>query len=124
MRINDKIADSTETQSLNSIITRPQHHNRAETVTRVYIEDCVDQPLIGLLDQLGSTLPKKLSYNSLETGQRESEFWIEGGLVNFHILHQVAQIEIDWVDTIGQHLEFDAQRKRLKLFRYPSICLV
>jgi hypothetical protein len=42
--------------------------------------------------------------------------------INYHTLSTIAQIRIEWVDTISLHLEFDEKALILKLFRYPSFC--
>ncbi|KAH9205991.1 hypothetical protein DL95DRAFT_241707, partial [Leptodontidium sp. 2 PMI_412] len=42
----------------------------------------------------------------------------------FYTLHNVMKIQIEWVDCLSLHLEFDNQSKVLKLFRFPSICLL
>jgi hypothetical protein len=36
----------------------------------------------------------------------------------------VANIEVEWVDSLSLHLEFDKSTKILKLFRLPSLCLL
>ena len=108
-----------------SHIRAPQYRDRAETSTKQGLDDCRDQPLNSLLVKLGSTIPKAEAFTDPTSHSRTADgFWIEGGLVNYDILRKVAQIEIEWVEILGQHLEFDAQRKKLKLFKYPSICLV
>jgi hypothetical protein len=42
--------------------------------------------------------------------------------INYHTLSTIAQIHIEWVDTISLHLKFDEKALVLKLFRYPSFC--
>ena len=43
-------------------------------------------------------------------------------LICFAAAHHVTELEIEWVDSLGLHLELDASRKTLKLFRFPSYC--
>jgi len=50
--------------------------------------------------------------------------WIDQSLVCFHTLAKVASIKVQWVDCVGLHLEFDSRTKVLKLFRFPSFCLI
>jgi hypothetical protein len=42
--------------------------------------------------------------------------------LNAFILHQLAKIEIEWVDVMAPHLEFDKATNKLYLFRHPSFC--
>jgi hypothetical protein len=36
----------------------------------------------------------------------------------------VAGVRIQWVDCLSLHLEFDSRSKTLKVFRFPSLCLI
>jgi hypothetical protein len=42
--------------------------------------------------------------------------------LSYYTLTRLAQLEIQWVDSVCQHLEFDSHHKVLKLFRFPSFC--
>jgi hypothetical protein len=42
--------------------------------------------------------------------------------VCFQSLQNVASIEIEWVDELSLHLEFNRVARRLKIFRFPSFC--
>jgi hypothetical protein len=42
--------------------------------------------------------------------------------VCYQTLRIVCSVEIEWVDTLSMHLEFDSSRKVLKVFRFPSFC--
>jgi hypothetical protein len=44
--------------------------------------------------------------------------------LNFFSLSKLGDVEIDWVDDLSKHCEFDrySKRKKLKLFRLPSLC--
>jgi hypothetical protein len=42
---------------------------------------------------------------------------------NAALLKSLARINIQWVDTLAPHLEFDRATNTLFLFRYPSFCL-
>ncbi|KAF2469966.1 uncharacterized protein BDR25DRAFT_201402, partial [Lindgomyces ingoldianus] len=42
--------------------------------------------------------------------------------ISYYNLTRLAEIKIDWVDSIGEHLEFDRKQRALKLFRFPSFC--
>ena len=42
--------------------------------------------------------------------------------ISYFTLTRVAEITIEWVNSVCLHLEFDMRRKVLKLFRFPSLC--
>jgi hypothetical protein len=43
--------------------------------------------------------------------------------LNAHLLAAVGGVNIEWVDSLPCHLEFDARTNTLFLFRYPSFCI-
>jgi hypothetical protein len=49
---------------------------------------------------------------------------IEVSRLNYRNLCRVVDINIEWVDCLSLHLEFVRSGKVLKLFRFPSICLM
>ncbi len=44
--------------------------------------------------------------------------------VCFAMLDKVADIKIEWVNSLSLHLEFDNVRRVLKIFRFPSFCML
>jgi hypothetical protein len=90
-----------------------------------------DQPLHSLLGTFGKIIPQRQKqgisgqisplYFAL---QRQDEERIELSLLRFYTLNKVANIEIEWVDSLSLHLDFDTCRKRLSVFRLPSLCLI
>jgi len=48
--------------------------------------------------------------------------YITAPFVCYQTLRKVCHIDIEWVDAVNLHLEFDSSRKVLKLFRLPSFC--
>lgn len=94
-------------------------HRRSRTRTiSQYTQDFghVEQPLHILLNHFGSLVPEiKLD------ACRETEL-ITVSNVCFSVLANVASVEIEWVNSLALHLEFDNVRKRLKVFRFPSLC--
>jgi hypothetical protein len=91
--------------------------------------DSKDAPLYTLLQRFGKVIPEPISRildlqdprNSLE-GRNNG--WIDPLLVCFHTLNKCTSIKIEWVDCLSLHLEFDSRTKILKLFRFPSFCLL
>ncbi|KAN0114717.1 hypothetical protein V8E51_004261 [Hyaloscypha variabilis] len=49
---------------------------------------------------------------------------IEVARLNYRNLCRVVDINVEWVDCLSLHLEFNRSGKVLKLFRFPSICLM
>jgi hypothetical protein len=42
---------------------------------------------------------------------------------NAYILSSIGDVDIEWVDSLSCHMEFDPYLNKLFLFRYPSFCL-
>ncbi len=90
-----------------------------------------DQPLTLLLGIFGKIIPRRQRHMTsghaspyLLGPQRQDEARIELSLLRYHILKKVANVEVEWVDSLSLHLEFDKSTKTLKLFRLPSLCLL
>lgn len=45
-------------------------------------------------------------------------------LLNAETLTQLGEISFQWIDNISSHLVFDAERRKLLVFRLPSFCNV
>jgi len=76
----------------------------------------VDQQLYLLLSHFGSLVPEL----RVEAA-RETEL-ITVSNVCFAMLDSLAAVQIEWVNALSLHLEFDHVRRRLKVFRFPSFC--
>ncbi|PVH81339.1 hypothetical protein DL98DRAFT_416897 [Cadophora sp. DSE1049] len=50
--------------------------------------------------------------------------WIDVTNISFFTLSRMSKVEIEWVDCLSLHLELDLLLGKLKLFRFPSICVV
>src|SRR5271156_5050271 len=48
--------------------------------------------------------------------------WIVVPFVCYQTLRRVCRVEIEYVDTLSMHLEFDSSLRVLKIFRFPSFC--
>jgi hypothetical protein len=90
-----------------------------------------DQPLHSLLGTFGKIIPQRQKQvisgqttPSFFVVQKQDEERIELSLLRFHTLNKVANVEIEWVDSLSLHLDFDTCRKRLSVFRLPSLCLI
>lgn len=93
--------------------------------------DSNDQPLHTLLRRFGNIVPQRARFTtlgqstpSLSQSARRDEHLIEPSLLCFRTLHKVASIDIEWVDCLSEHLEFNSSTRKLKLFRLPSLCLI
>ncbi|KAJ4295246.1 hypothetical protein N0V90_007257 [Kalmusia sp. IMI 367209] len=42
--------------------------------------------------------------------------------LSYYSITKLADITIDWVDCVAEHLEFDRRLRVLKLYRFPSFC--
>ncbi|KAH8784320.1 hypothetical protein BGZ57DRAFT_925319 [Hyaloscypha finlandica] len=90
-----------------------------------------DQPLKILFGSFGKVIPQRqrqwvsgrVSPASIAPVRHDDD-WIELSLLCFHALNKVANVKIEWVDSLSLHLEFDDSTKVLKVFRLPSLCLL
>ncbi|KAL8786505.1 MAG: hypothetical protein Q9213_002732 [Squamulea squamosa] len=58
------------------------------------------------------------------TPNRETESSIVTLNLCFYTLDRLAGITIVWTSSWCEHLELDVRQKKLKLFKYPSLCLI
>ncbi|KAN0114719.1 hypothetical protein V8E51_004263 [Hyaloscypha variabilis] len=93
--------------------------------------DSIDQPLHILLQQFGTVIPQRqkqwLSGQSTPLPASHAghdDDWIDASLLSFNTLNKIAKVQIEWVDSLSQHLEFETCSKMLKVYRLPSLCLL
>jgi hypothetical protein len=90
--------------------------------------DDVDEPLHALLSRFGHIIPQKIPFGGVSSlgplGIMSQDQRIDLSFVCFHTLYHAAHIRIKWVDCLSLHLEFDSRSKLLKIFRFPSFCLI
>jgi hypothetical protein len=106
-------------------VRRPTGHRpQAEILrTRVFKKyshdfDNNDSAMYILLQKFGSLIPQQA--DDLE----ESDL-ITASYVCYDGLKKYARgVTIQWVNSLSLHFEFDNQQKVLKLFRFPSYCLL
>lgn len=81
--------------------------------------DVTSLPLHYLLRRFGDFLPPwKDGASHIQSVTRS----IIPSSIDFYTLDAVAHIQVEWVDSISLHLEFDERSEILKLFRWPSLC--
>lgn len=92
-------------------------------------EELLSRPLDELFRSFGELLPKKdptpasnLAVYTQQTDQERHLFEISH--LNVATLKEMANMEIIWVDSISEHLEFDPTKPSLSLFRCPSFCKI
>jgi hypothetical protein len=90
--------------------------------TRVKI-DAGRQPLHRLLGRFGTILPEleKLNSTHLERELEVGTDSINTAYVSWRSMRQALKMEIEWVSTLNQHLEFDQRNNILRVFRLPSL---
>jgi hypothetical protein len=94
--------------------------------------DQLDQPLFHLLKRFGEIIPQcprncttpQLSHDISNAMSGRYDHQIDISFVCFHAVHVVARVNIQWVDCLSLHLEFDSKSKMLKMFRFPSLCMM
>jgi len=86
--------------------------------------DYIDVPIYLLLGRFGHLIPEASSYSKHESstvGGPPTEV-VKVQSVCFNTLHDIAQLNIEWVTSLALHLELDSGNKTLKLFQFPSFC--
>jgi hypothetical protein len=98
-------------------------HKRVRTrpsrIFTSYIQDQerTDQPLCLYFLRFGKIIP------AIEEYQANPPL-ITVSHVCYSILDKIAGVEIEWVNALSQHLEFDNVQGSLKIFKFPSFCML
>lgn len=85
----------------------------------------VDRPLLSIVQELDAICPKPSEPNQVLA--EASQDLLQMSLLNFRNLSLPVTgrgIDIRWVDVPSEHLEFDQKTSKLKMFRYPTMCLL
>ena len=89
--------------------------------------DLSDRPLSVLLKAFGNLLPARSSGTTQlasETGKLATSWHpLYPNETNAYLLHVLLHVNIQWVDSLSLHLDYDKSSKTLSLFSYPSFCL-
>jgi hypothetical protein len=91
--------------------------SRTFTSYRQQCFDGLDQPLHVFLRKFGRLIPEP---KAVVAGAP----LIAVSSVCFAMLDKVADIKVEWVNSLSLHLEFDNVRRVLKVFRFPSFCML
>jgi hypothetical protein len=86
----------------------------------------IKRPLSDFLLGFGLMLPKENTCISEDTDDcqaYEKVDIVRPEEINVSLLHRFARIDIEWVDVIAPHLEFDKATNKLYLFKHPSFCM-
>lgn len=84
--------------------------------------DYVDKPFYQLLSQFGDIIPEVKPEVARRASYIPASENIHVQLVCYGTAWRISRLEIEWVDTLSQHLDLDASHRILKLFRFPSYC--
>jgi hypothetical protein len=82
-----------------------------------------NQPLCRIISRFGILLPQPesdLDVNASRDVENATDC-IDTAFISFQKLKETLKLEIEWVQTINQHLEFDQQTNMLRIFRFPSL---
>lgn len=86
----------------------------------------IKRPLSDFLLGFGLMLPKEnicVSEDAEDCQAYEKVDIVRPEEINVSLLHRFARIDIEWVDVMAPHLEFDKATNKLYLFRHPSFCM-
>lgn len=105
------------TQDYKLFEVQPMHRVESNPIHLDYAE----RPLAEVLVSIGEILP---DWESMFLEPKSGSNPLFVSYLNVSTLTTIGRITIDWVDTIGCHLQFDTATRRLSLFRMPSFCLL
>lgn len=77
-----------------------------------------------LLFGFGEILPFPRIEGYQDEGQQVKAGEFHVASLNAATLRKVGHIQFEWTDTIGCHLEFDPAHLTIKLYRFPSLCVL
>jgi hypothetical protein len=77
-----------------------------------------------LLSQFGDIIPEVKPEVARRASFAPPSENIHVQLVCYGTAWQITRLEIEWVDSLTQHLELDVSRRTMKLFRFPSYCRI
>lgn len=75
-----------------------------------------------LLLSFGDILPFPRIGGFLDDRQESESGVFHVASLNAATLRRVGNLQFEWTDTIGCHLEFDPAHLTIKLYRFPSLC--
>jgi hypothetical protein len=120
-----KTEDRLPLNSKNLTLLDVSNHKARGSLRRFQCEinnETMSLHLHHLLAHFGNFMPPQFSSRREQGYSETMDDSIIIANINYHTLSTIAQIRIEWVDTINHHLEFDEKSLALKLFRYPSFC--
>lgn len=82
----------------------------------LHLENC--SRTIGMFIRLLGLIPT----GSQDHSRQQSLLYLS--ILNFYSLSHIGRLRIEWVPHLSQHLVLDIPSRTLRLFRYPSICLL
>ena len=102
--------------------TEWQRTPRNVTWTKHYLErtEIIGYPINVLLQHL-STLEGPIPYQSNESSRLEQDA-LQASNLCYYTLTRMADIKIQWMENVCEHLEFNQRKKVLKIFCFPSFC--
>ncbi|ETI24449.1 hypothetical protein G647_03818 [Cladophialophora carrionii CBS 160.54] len=94
--------------------------------TNLPIEKWQNQPLHRVAGRFGKLFPSPgLSIQDDTLGSRDVESaCVTAAYISWHSLKDIVGVTLQWTATLGQHLEYNQQEKKLYVFKHPSICLL
>ena len=103
--------------------TPPSRVSRNRIWSRLQCGINPEDTIIDIIFELGNSggpLPRQAKrLDSANSGEQEA---LRATNLSYYSLTRLADIEIIWVESIAEHLEFDRRLRKLKFFRFPSFC--
>lgn len=108
-----------------TLIARGKHRG---TVITAFSQPVMkaEEPFYQMLTQFGALLPEVRQSGPVggccHTASSASESHFYPNYVFFDVLKNVAQLKIEWVNTLNMHLQLDERKRILRLYRFPAFC--
>ncbi|OTA54815.1 hypothetical protein K449DRAFT_308912, partial [Hypoxylon sp. EC38] len=80
------------------------------------------RPIPALFRHFYRSMPTSRWQHPIGEGKTDRSVTLEVSCLNYESLNEMAKISLVWVDNLTSHLAFDAMRRRLSVFRFPSFC--
>jgi hypothetical protein len=99
-------------------------HAQCLSIVHTQSVDNADSPLCELLQEFGPLLPIRdepdMTDNVADPVFSANSLYVS--LLNAATLAHLGGVQIEWIDNIGSHLQFDPEARKLLVFRLPSFC--
>lgn len=96
--------------------------NQALDQGTLKIEPAVQRPIPALFRQFHRSMTISRWKHAIGEAKTTESEALEVSCLNYATLRDIASINLHWVSDLASHLDFDATRRRLSVYRFPTFC--